>query len=214
MSVASQCNERPVECSQGNCAEERRNVLALCMCFTSRTCGVIEHVKKLAVTCPGDVYRSQVPFFSAKKVPKDLMKKETTETPSVTPVCVQTVSKKKLMLLPSSLLTTPAPGTSSDGRDALPPVGTQLSAAATVPADAEMAGYRLIRCDKLASAIHEVGKYRVCDSPLTVGEELGCRHGLISRLSLQCTNPEWRTSLIHTVRRPRHSILCLRSGSA
>ena len=118
------------------------------------------------------------------------MKKEPAETPPVTPVCVQTVSSKKLALSPSSILTTPAPGTSSDGRDALPPVVTPLSAAATVPADAEMAGYRLVRCDKLASAVHEVGKCRICDSRLTVGEELGCLRGLVSRLSLQCTNPK------------------------
>ena len=113
--------------------------------------------------------------------------KETAVAPSVTPVRVQTASSKKLALSPSSLLATP--GTSSDSRDALS-VATPLTDCDPVTAKAEMSGYHLVRCQTLASAIREVGKCRTCESPLTVGEELGCRRGLVSRLSLQCSNPD------------------------
>ena len=102
------------------------------------------------------------------------------ETPVRLPT--RTASGKKLALSPPLPKTTPSVG------ERRLPASTPLSPRDTVPTEAEMEGYRLVRCEALADAVSEVGKCRECESPLTVREELGCRRGLVSRLSIQCSS--------------------------
>ena len=117
-------------------------------------------------------------------------KEPTGDAPPVTPVCVRTASGKKLALSPPLPMT--MPGTGSGVADRGVPASAQLSRD-PVPAEAEMTGYRLVWCETLASALSEVGKCRACESPLTVRENLHCRRGLVSRLSVQCSSVDCST---------------------
>lgn len=53
-----------------------------------------------------------------------------------------------------------------------------------------MKGYRLVDCERFSRAVSEIGVCSVCASPLTVREDLSTRRGLVSKLSICCTNTE------------------------
>ncbi len=53
-----------------------------------------------------------------------------------------------------------------------------------------MKGYRLVDCGRFSQAVGEIGVCSVCASPLTVREDLTGRRGLLSKLSICCTNTD------------------------
>ena len=52
----------------------------------------------------------------------------------------------------------------------------------------EMIGYRLVSCERLSGAVSEIAVCSLCASPLTVEENLLVRRGLVSKLTICCTN--------------------------
>ena len=123
--------------------------------------------------------------------------KESVPTPQL-PTCVVpfSASGRKLGLLPSS------PGTdTSQG-----PTST-LSPGEPVPS---MGGYRYINTETL-------GKFGTCGSSLALKEDTSVTRGLISKLSIQCKNPECRIGWAREIWvgnilcHHEHTASCLRS---
>ena len=52
----------------------------------------------------------------------------------------------------------------------------------------ELEGYRLVECQALFAALSHMAKCSLCESSLVLAEDLSCRRGLVSRVSIQCSN--------------------------
>lgn len=109
-----------------------------------------------------------------------MVRKQDESTSSSTPTLfLKTASRVKLTISPS--VTMFAPHSQDDGSSSLlsPP-----------ESEVEMHGYRLICCKDLERAVGTVGQCSKCQSSLMVREELSCRRGVVSRLSIQCSSSE------------------------
>ena len=95
------------------------------------------------------------------------------------PVPVETASSKKLAISslfqakPSSALPGSISGEPNDDHSVT-----------------EMKGYRLIRCEELSQAVIEIGVCSACGSSLTFQEDMVTRRGIVSKMSICCTNSE------------------------
>ena len=99
------------------------------------------------------------------------------ESPIASP---SSASAKKLALAASS------PRTIETSDDVCTP--TTSSNSASEEAGRELEGYRLMDCQALYSALSQVAKCSLCTSSLVLVEDMSCRLGLVSRLSIQCSN--------------------------
>ena len=109
-----------------------------------------------------------------------MTRKESVPTPQPpTPIIPSSASGRKLGMSPFS------PGTdSSQG-----PSST-VSPGEPVPSEGQMSGYRYINVETLAKSLEDVGKCGTCGSSLTMKEYTPVTRGLVTRLSIQCKNPE------------------------
>ena len=96
-----------------------------------------------------------------------------------TPIVPSNASERKFGMSPFS------PGTdTSQG-----PTST-VSSSEPVPSEGQMIGYRYINVETLAMSLEDVGKCGTCGSSLTLKENTPVTRGLVTRLSIQCKNPE------------------------
>ena len=102
-----------------------------------------------------------------------------------TPMPVTTASGKKLAIAAAS----PHDSTSPlQVHVHEPSTSAQVGSDEEANNDLELQGYRLIDCQALSSTLTQIAKCSQCGSSLTLTEELSCRRGLVSRLSIQCRN--------------------------
>ena len=67
-------------------------------------------------------------------------------------------------------------------------VPSTLEAGGSWETEIELKGYRLVNCQVLSIALSHLAKCCKCASSLELTEDLSCRRGLVSRLSIQCSN--------------------------
>ena len=54
----------------------------------------------------------------------------------------------------------------------------------------EMHGYRFMSCKQLDAGLQKIGRCCSCSSPLQLTESFSKRKGLVSKISIVCSNPE------------------------
>ena len=109
-----------------------------------------------------------------------MTRKESVPAPQPpTPIVPSNASGRKFGMSPFS------PGTdTSQG-----PTST-VSSSEPVPSEGQMSDYRYINVETLAMSLKDVGKCGTCGSSLTLKEDIPVTRGLVTRLSIQCKNPE------------------------
>lgn len=99
------------------------------------------------------------------------------------PVSVETATSKKFAL---SSQVSPAEEPSSSR--VLRSASHSGTSASSKPNDGgNLEGYRFVRCETLSQAIGQIGICTTCRAPLTLKEDMVTRRGLISKLSISCT---------------------------
>ena len=148
---------------------------------------------------PGSVYRKKRPKVFYKK-------KNSSSAPSVQttrPTPVITASRKKLALSSPHLLQVAPPDPSTPSTSSGVGVSTVSSSTAgpsnpsssESAAGKEMHGYRLISCKLLDAGLQKIGRCCSCSSPLQLTESFSKRKGLVSNISIVCSNPECNESV-------------------
>lgn len=156
--------------------------------MTMRSTGDNFAVLRIQNTCEfvitmSSVYVPKQHSIRRKKRPRRFLrvKESKTEPTSVMPRPVRTASGKKLAPSSSTSVTTPS---------SLVKVTATPSSKAGL-SGCEMCDYRLITLSDLASTLREVGKCNTCNCPLSLHKDLGCRRGLVSRVTIVCSNPAY-----------------------
>ena len=104
------------------------------------------------------------------------------EAPVERPVPIETASSKKLAM------SLPCPSSGRLLRDRTASQPSTSNAGEPEEDPRELKGYRLISCEGFSQAVSEIGLCSACHSPLTLKEDLTSRRGLVSKLTICCTN--------------------------
>ena len=116
---------------------------------------------------------------------------EAVEAPEETPAPLETAISKKLAISRSfSSTSQPSPGHTSHSPFVGTTAGEHESSDDEQGICGEMKGYRLVDCGRFSQAVGEIGVCSVCASPLTAREDLTGQRGLLSKLSICCTNTD------------------------
>ena len=125
--------------------------------------------------------RPKVRSVYRKKRPKRFMtRKESVPAPQPpTPIVLSNASRRKFGMSPFS-----------PGNDTSQGPTSTVSSIEPVPSEGQMSGYHYINVETLAMSLEDVGKCGTCGSSLTLKEDTPVTRGLVTRLSIQCKNPE------------------------
>ena len=126
----------------------------------------------------GKKYQGKFRSQRRRKRPKQFMGwRKGQESPTVSPI---SASAKKLAIAASSPRAIEICGCVC--------TPTTSGSSASEEAGRELEGYRLVDCQALSSALSQVAKCSLCASSLVLAEDMSCCRGLVSRLSIRCSN--------------------------
>ena len=138
---------------------------------------------------PTSVYRKKrAKVFNKKKDTTAVQPATVTTRPSP----VTTASRKKLALSSPHLATS---GLSTSADSEVLCVPSTAAGPSDIPlgecvAGREMHGYRFMSCKQLDAGLQKIGRCCSCSSPLQLTESFSKRKGLVSKISIVCSNPE------------------------
>ena len=112
------------------------------------------------------------------------------------PIPLETASSKKLAISPACPSTSEPSGGSTRRSARLHTIAGEPNGSG------EMKGYCLVSCESLSQAVSKVGVCSERFSPLTIRKDLSTRRGLVSKLSICCTNTRRPRCQTLTHRRP------------